>query len=70
MKRTRKYVIRQKPRRHVSVSVAAAKKGWRTRRKLARAAPPILLRLLDEVQAERRRGRGLTRRLESIRLCR
>jgi hypothetical protein len=36
MKRTRKYVIRQKPRRHVSVSVAAAKKGWRTRRKLAR----------------------------------
>jgi len=47
----RKYVIRQRPRRSVSVSIAASKKGWRTRRRMARKkeakTSPELLFALD-----------------------
>jgi hypothetical protein len=41
MKQTRKYVITRRPRRPVSISIAAAKKGWRTRRKIARAKAAV-----------------------------
>ena len=47
----RKYEIKKLPRRSVSVSIAASKKGWRTRRRMARkkeaAASPELLLALD-----------------------
>jgi hypothetical protein len=37
----RKYVIKKRPRRSVAVSIAASKKGWRSRRKRNRAQAAI-----------------------------